>query len=279
MPLIMDGTGLARRRASGLAARAAAVRARRGEPPRLLLLAFAGPGGRVPHIERKLRACAAAGVETVPLLLPPDTSSSAAIASLHARLERTRVDGVFLQFPFPAAIDGDALAASVPGAVDVDIMTPGRTAAYLEGTSPYPPVTVSAGLLLLEEYGIDIDGVSGVVVAEESPFAVMFREALNRRGAAMAPLLPPDARDRDEALAAARLVVAAAAQPGSIPAKTLGKGAVAIDVGYFNPGGRGDIDVSGGIAHLRALAPVPGGIGPMTVSALIERVVEFAEKA
>jgi methylenetetrahydrofolate dehydrogenase (NADP+)/methenyltetrahydrofolate cyclohydrolase len=48
-------------------------------------------------------------------------------------------------------------------------------------------------------------------------------------------------------------------------------------VGYFNPGAQGDIDTATGIDHLRALVPVPGGIGPMTVSALIERVILFAE--
>lgn len=278
-PLILDGTSLARRRAAAIAGRAAAVRARRGEPPCLLLVAFAEPDGHVPHVQRKLRACADAGVKTELVSLPAGASTDAAIRALHERLGRSRVDGVFLQFPFPAAIDGDSLAASVPSAVDVDIMTPALVTAYLERISPYPPVTVSAALLLLEHYDVEIAGLRGVVVADESPFAVMFREALSRCGARMAPLVPPSARDLDALVSGAGLVVAAAARPGTVTAAMLRQGTVAIDAGYFNPGGRGDIDASGGIGHLAALAPVPGGIGPMTVSALIERVVEFAERA
>jgi methylenetetrahydrofolate dehydrogenase (NADP+)/methenyltetrahydrofolate cyclohydrolase len=78
-------------------------------------------------------------------------------------------------------------------------------------------------------------------------------------------------------LAECRLVVVSAAHPGIVSAGWLAPDAVAIDAGYFNEGGVGDIDVSDGFGHLRALAPVPGGIGPMTISMLIERVIERAE--
>ena len=75
----------------------------------------------------------------------------------------------------------------------------------------------------------------------------------------------------------AQLVVVTAARPGLVRAVDHAEGAVVIDVGYYNAGGRGDVDVTGGTAHLRALAPVPGGIGPATIAMLVERVIEFAE--
>src|SRR5690606_10559694 len=102
----------------------------------------------------------------------------------------------------------------------------------------------------------------------------MFRAALARRGARMGPLVPPTAADLAERARAARLVVVAAARPGLVDSATLAPGTVAIDSGYYNPGGRGDIDTAGGTAHLAALAPVPGGLGPMTVSMLLERTIE-----
>jgi 5,10-methylene-tetrahydrofolate dehydrogenase/methenyl tetrahydrofolate cyclohydrolase len=64
--------------------------------------------------------------------------------------------------------------------------------------------------------------------------------------------------------------------PASSVLTCCGLGAVAVDLGYFNPGGRGDIDTSYGTGHLSALMPVPGGVGPMTVSALVERTLRFA---
>ena len=278
-PVVLDGTSLAARRVPLIAHRAAAVRELRGHAPRMLLVAFGDERGRVPHVERKLRAFAAAGVDAVPLILPAGTGTDEAGASMTAASAGGSCDGVFLQFPFPDDIDGDALSARIPVELDVDIMTPERTDRFLAGDGELPPVTVSAGLLLLDAYGIDIAGLDGIVIAEQSPFAAMFHAAFERRGARMRPLVAPDAPDLAERVREADLVIAGAASPSLIAASDLSAGAVAIDVGYFNPGGRGDIDLSDGVAHLAAIAPVPGGIGPMTVSALIERVVLFAEGA
>lgn len=91
------------------------------------------------------------------------------------------------------------------------------------------------------------------------------------------PLLSPLKATADPWLAAAPLVIVAVGRPGILSALQLAPDAVAIDVGYFNVGGRGDIDLAGGASHLGALAPVPGGIGPMTVSYLLERTISIAE--
>ncbi|HET7042428.1 MAG TPA: hypothetical protein VFI13_10430, partial [Gemmatimonadales bacterium] len=188
-----------------------------------------------------------------------------------------RFDGVFVQFPFPADIDGDAFAAAIPAKLDVDVMAPRGVDRYMAGETGLPPVTVTAALLLLDAYGVSVTGRRGLVIGEESPFTAMFREALARRGAEMDAVLRPNMTGLARRVGEAGLVVVAAARPGIVRSESLAEGAVAVDVGYFNPGGRGDIDVSGGTNHLAALAPVPGGIGPMTVSALLERVVEFSE--
>ena len=99
------------------------------------------------------------------------------------------------------------------------------------------------------------------------------------RGAGPSGVVFPDAEDLAGRLADALLAVVTVGRPGFLPSTALADGAVAIDVGYFNPGGRGDIDTRPGVGHLAALAPVPGGIGPMTISLLIERVIEFAEES
>ncbi|HEX7119363.1 MAG TPA: tetrahydrofolate dehydrogenase/cyclohydrolase catalytic domain-containing protein [Longimicrobiales bacterium] len=278
-PIRMDGRRLARARAARLAARAAAVLKRRGRPPRLSLIAFAGPDGRAANAERKVRACTAAGVAVAPRVLSAGTATGAVRAAVAAALADDAPDAVFVEFPFPPDVDGDAVMECVPEALDVDVMTPGRIRRYLEDASGPPPLTVTAALELLDGYAVDVAGLAGVVVAEVAPFAEMFRTALARRGARMAPVVPPTAPDLEDRLREARLVVVAAGSPGLVRAASLAAGAVAIDAGYFNPGGRGDIDVTGGTAHLAAFAPVPGGIGPMTVSALVERVIEFSERA
>lgn len=276
--LVLDGVSLASRRAPMIAERSAAVRGRRGYAPALVIVAFSDDHGRVPHVHHKLRKCTEAGVDAVLVTIPPGMDTAGAVNSMHQTLRDDRFDGVFVQFPFPGAIDGAAFAAAIPVALDVDIMTPVRTARFMNGLDALPPVTISAGLLLLEEYGVSIADHRGVVIADEHPFSLMFRAALVLEGAEMGPIVAPDASDLVQRVHEAELIVVAAGSPGVVQSTTLSTGAVAIDAGYFNPGGRGDIDVSGGVDHLSAISPVPGGIGPMTVSALIERVVLFAER-
>ncbi len=277
--MILDGTALARARAPALAERAERVAGVLGRRPRLLLVAFADASGKAPFVGRKLRACAAAGVDVRPLILPPGTTTPMAEAALGALLAAQPVDAVFLEFPFPSGVEGTALTALVPECADVDIMTPGRIARYFADPTSPPPLTVSAGLELLDAYRVDIRGRTGVVVGEDDSFTQMFREALARGGARMRPLLSPRAPDLQRLIQGAELIVPAASVPGLLRSTGLAPGAVVIDVGYFNSGGRGDVNTADGIAHLAAIAPVPDGIGPMTVSLLVERVIAFAEQA
>ena len=94
----------------------------------------------------------------------------------------------------------------------------------------------------------------------------------------MQPILPADDAALLQGVQQAALVVVAASDPGVVPSTALAAGSICIDVGYFNSGGRGDVDTAGGVAHLGAFSPAPGGIGPMTVSVLVERVIAFAEQ-
>jgi methylenetetrahydrofolate dehydrogenase (NADP+)/methenyltetrahydrofolate cyclohydrolase len=276
-PLILDGVELARARAAELAARAGRVTARRGFPPRLALIAFADEGGRAPYAARKERAAAAVGVEVKALVLPFGVTTAAAAEAIVALLEEEPCDGVFIEFPFPAGVDEAALVGLIPEEADLDIMTESRIDRYLMGLERHPPLTIAAGLELLDAYGVDIRGLDGAVVGESLPFTEIFREELGRRGAAMRAIVPPDTPDLDSSLSGVELVVVTAARPGLVRSGSLEAGAVVIDAGYFNPTGHGDIDLTDGIEHLSALSPVPGGIGPMTISVLLERLIEFAE--
>lgn len=277
-PLILDGAGVARARVAEHAARAAAVAARRGRPPSLGLVAFGDGSGEAAHAQRKLRACRAAGVRVETRILARDTGSGAVRAAVEELLGG-EPDGLFLELPFPTGVEADVVVSGVPEAVDVDVMTVGRIRRYLDHADGPPPLTIAAALSLLDHYGIDVDGREGVVVGPVGAFTRMFSAALARRGARMRPILPPSGSAVGSDLAGAALVVTAAAQPGAVPAERIAPGAVVVDGGYYNAGARGDVDAAGGISHLAALVPVPGGLGPMTISMLVDRVIGFAEGA
>lgn len=301
-PLILDGKGLARERAPELVARAADVTRGRGRPPRLVLVAFADPHGHTPYVARKRAACRAAGVDVAVMVRPAAQRGAGPAHALAGLLAQDPADGVFVQFPIPQHVDADALLAAVPLATDIDVMTPAAVAGYFTDPEADPPLTVSAALELLAAHDVDIEGVDAVVVGPATDFNRMFVEALARRGAWVSPpfALPGSAPDgasgppgpsapvelRD-LLASAGLVVLSAGVPHAVPAGWLAPGTIVLDASYFNPGGRGDLDAGAdatgaggeaadGIAHLRALAPVPGGLGPMTVSVLVERVIARA---
>jgi methylenetetrahydrofolate dehydrogenase (NADP+) / methenyltetrahydrofolate cyclohydrolase len=273
---LLDGRALAARRAPEIARRAAGVNGHRGRAPTLLLLAFADDAGHAAHVDGKLRACAAAGIDAVPLLIAPGTATAGVTGALAQAIDTSRPDAVFVQIPFPDMFDGDVVAAAIPPDADIDIMSPSRIAQYMSTPGEAPPVTITAALLLLNEQDVSVHARRGLVVAERSPFADMFAEELARHGAHMR-LVHPTSRELEEEVRAAELIVAAAGRSGWLRSDALAAGAIALDIGYFNEGGRGDIDIAPGIEHLHAIMPVPGGVGPMTVSALLERVVEFAE--
>lgn len=276
--LILDGRLLAERRLPTLHDRARRVREVRGTSPRLLLVAFAEVDGRAPWVSRKVRAGAEAGVDARPLILPEDLGTDGAATALERAIQDTRPDGILLQLPFPPGIDLDVLTAAVPPKADVDVMKPERFRAFMAGRLDRQPATVAAALALLEDGHVDLSGRQGVVIGEEMPFTSMLRETLARRGVQMA-IVPPESGGLQERLADATLVVTYVCRSGAVRAGDLAPGSVVIDGGYFNPGGRGDVDLSGGVEHLEALAPVPGGVGPMTVSALMEGVIAAAEDA
>jgi methylenetetrahydrofolate dehydrogenase (NADP+) / methenyltetrahydrofolate cyclohydrolase len=275
-PITLDGSRLAARQAAGIAGGAAAVLTRRGRAPCLLLMAAADEHGRVPHVRVKLRACAAAGIEAVPLIVGTAASTADAESALSAALAASRPDAVFVQLPLPAGIREDVITSTIPAELDVDIMSPVRVHRYMVTPGEMPALTISAALLLLNAHDVSIVGLRGVIVAERSAFSLMLVEELSRRGALMAPLVEPSAGAEESRVRRAELVIAAAGQPGLLHTGMLARGCIALDMGYFNEGGRGDIDTSPGIEHLAAIMPVPGGVGPMTVSVLLERVVHFS---
>ncbi len=275
-PMILDGSALARRRAPDLRDRACAVAKARGTAPRLLLVAFEGPDGYAQWVSGKVRACEKAGVDVTTLIIPNDVGTRDARITFEDAVIAARADAVFVQIPFPPSIDGDLLSASIPPDSDIDLMSPHGFREFVGGRETRPPLTVAATLMLLEAHRVRPSEHTALVVGDMTPYNRMLRAALDRRGA-QGVIVCSVSSELTAALAEATLVVTSVARPGAVRSGDFAPGAIVVDGGYFNPGGVGDIDLSDGIEHLKAMAPVPGGIGPMMVSALVEAVVSRAE--
>lgn len=277
-PLVLDGARLAAARRPALAGRADRVAERRGRPPGVLLVTTEIRPGFAPHVEKKRRECAQANIAIRTLLAPSTSTTSAVHEALAQGVEDPDVDAVFLQFPLAPAIDGDAAASVIPASKDIDLVNPLNFDRFVKDPAVAAPLTPRALIALFEHYRIATEGVQAVIVGQPDPLTRAFRIVLERSGARGHGPLAPDDPDLRDVLADADIVVVATARAGSIPSDRLRAGATAVDAGYFNPGGRGDIDPAPGIGHLAAIVPVPGGIGPMTISILLEAVIERAEQ-
>ncbi|MGH7507777.1 MAG: tetrahydrofolate dehydrogenase/cyclohydrolase catalytic domain-containing protein, partial [Longimicrobiales bacterium] len=276
---LLDGVRLAAERAPRLASRYAAYVRRHGRPPGLALVAFESRPGYAPHVARKRRACAAVGLDVHAFILPGNADEDRARDVILAAAADPRTDAVFVQFPLAEGIDESAVFEAIVPAKDVDVLHPTSFESFLAHEDAHPPVTVGAGFMLLDRYDVGVANRTGIVVGAASPLTRAFEVVLARRGATVLPGCAPTDPELAQQLAPADLVFVVAGVPGVVAADAIAPGTVAVDVGYFNPGARGDIDVASGTHHLAAIAPVPGGIGPMTVSALIERTLDLAEEA
>lgn len=283
--LTLDGRALAKERERAVRRRATEVTEARGRPPRLLILAFGDEGGSAPWIGGKVRGCRAVGIEVHTLVIPPGIGTAETRVRFHHAVQTARADAVFVQFPFPAGFDGAALCEAIPPESDIDLMHPDRVRRHLAGEATAPPLTVRAILALLDAHEVSLADEPTTVVAHDTPFDQTLVEAFRRRGAVARMVPPPPRREAGPSaarewaarIADSRIIITSLGEPGAIASDHLPTNAVVVDGGYFNPGGRGDLDLTTGVGHLRALAPVPGGVGPMTVSLLLEAVVERAE--
>lgn len=275
-PRILEGGRLAGRRATELAGRAAGVTAAKGRAPALALIAPGLPDSPSPHVGIKQRAARAVGVDTRIRSIPPDAPTGSVREAVLEVAADPGVDGIFVQYPLPEGVDEQAVFDAIPPERDVDVLSAAEFRRFVQDSGP-APATAAAGFLILDEHSVDLRGRTVRVVGEPSTLQEAFEVMAGRRGAHVLDRVSPGDPALAAALARTQVAVALIGRPGALDARLLPAAAIAIDGGYFNPGGRGDVDATRA-NHLGGLVPVPGGLGPMTVSVLLERTIERAAR-
>lgn len=270
-PLILDGVraarGLKRSVASSVERSAAA-----GAPRPVLATILVGDDpASATYVAAKHRACEEVGISSIHIGFGTGTAGVEIAGRIHELNEDASVSGVLLQLPVPPGIDAARLIGEIDPAKDVDgltIVNQGRLAA---GFASLVPCTPSGILSLLDRNGIDVEGRRVAVVGRSrlvgSPLAVL----LTQRNATVT-LCHSRTPDLSEVTRSADLLIAAAGIPALIGAEHVGPESVVIDVGiHRTPQGlTGDVDRDAIGSRVAAISPVPGGVGPMTVAALLE---------
>jgi len=264
---------LAGERERALAERVEGLRAR-GIVPRLVVL-LSEETERGAYFRAKKRAGEMVGVEVEGIRFPPPDG-------LRRTMERLATDpavsGIMVEAPFPPEVDPSEVRDSIPVAKDVDCGGTEALGRLLSGEPPFPPATPAAVIALFDGYGIDPAGKEAAVIGRSlvvgRPLALLL---LDRD--ATVTVCHSRTRDLASQTRRADIVCIAAGKPGLLTGDMVKPGAVVVDIGT-NPvasGLVGDVDFDSVAEVAGWISPVPGGVGPLTTTILLEHVVEAAE--
>ena len=292
---IIDGKELAKNLRAEIAAKTAQLKAEKGITPGLAVILVGENPASVSYVTAKEKACEEAGFYSRPIHLaatvgadsrPPheiEDELLSIIASLNAD---PAIHGILVQLPLPKGVDEKKVIDAIAPEKDVDGFTPVNVGKMLIGERCFLPCTPHGIIKLIEFSGMDIKGKHAVVIGRSNivgkPVAVLLsRKETN----ATVTLCHTGTPDVGAFTRQADIVVVAAGRPGTVTGDMLKSGAVIIDVGVnripdaTKPKGFrlvGDADFESCSKVASAITPVPGGVGPMTITMLLWNTLESA---
>ena len=240
----------------------------------------ANPASAV-YVRNKIRACGEVGIRSFQHNFPADADPKAILDLIEELNTRKDTHGILVQLPLPPQFSISEILQTISADKDVDGFHLYNVGGLVVGDTVFPPCTPYGVVKLLEHEGIEIEGKNVVVVGASNivgkPMALM----LMQRDATVA-ICHAKTRDLAQFTILADILVVAAGKPNLIVPQMVKTGAVVIDVGINRlPDGRlvGDADFEGLKNKVSHITPVPGGVGPMTVTMLLSNTIASAERA
>jgi methylenetetrahydrofolate dehydrogenase (NADP+)/methenyltetrahydrofolate cyclohydrolase len=276
---VIDGRAVAAEVRATVAAEVAEFVAEHGRPPGLATVLIGDDPASAVYVAGKHRACAEVGIRSVNRELPASTTQEEAEAVIDELNREPAVSGILCQLPVPAGLDGDALTGRIDADKDVDgltVVNAGRLALGLSGLRPCTPLGVMA---LLEHAGAELTGARAVVVGRSNLFGKPMAALLLGANATVT-VCHSRTRDLAGVCREADVLVAAVGRAELVRGDWVKPGAVVVDVGLTRrPDGLvGDVAFTEAAAVARAITPVPGGVGPMTVAMLMGNTLAAARR-
>ena len=277
---LIDGNALSRQLRSEVAQRAAALTARGHQPGLAVILVGEDPASAV-YVRNKIKACEDSGVRSIVEKYDATLSESGLLERIAALNADPAVHGILVQMPLPKHIDPHKVIEAISTAKDVDgysVLSAGELMAGLEG---FRPCTPYGSMKLIESTGQSIKGKHAVVIGRSNtvgkPMALLLLQAN-----ATVTVTHSGTPDLGYHTRQADIVVAAVGRANTLTADMVKPGAIVIDVGINrNAEGKlcGDVDFEGVKEVAGWITPVPGGVGPMTITMLLVNTIEAAERA
>ena len=278
MDKIIDGKAIAADIRKEIAADVAELKARGVTPGLAVVLVGDDPASRV-YVSMKEKACEQAGIFSDEHKLSAETSEAQLLALIESLNDDPRIDGILVQLPLPDHIDESKVLETISPAKDVDGFHPYNVGRLVTGNPLFQPCTPFGVMKMLERTGVDLTGKEVVVVGRSNivgkPVALM---CLAQH--ATVTLCHSRTRDLPAKVGQADVLIAAVGRPEMIKGAWIKEGAVVIDVGVNRVGDKklvGDVEFAAARERASAITPVPGGVGPMTITMLLYNTVAGAK--
>ena len=286
---IIDGKELAKSLRAEIAEKTAKLKAEKGITPGLAVILVGDNPASVSYVTAKEKACAEAGMLSREIRLPATVDESELLAEIARLNGDPAIHGILVQLPLPRGFDEKRVIDAISPEKDVDGFTPVSAGRLLIGEPCYLPCTPHGIIKLIEFAGMDIRGKHAVVIGRSNIVGKPVALLLARKEAnATVTMCHTGTVDLAKHTREADIVVVAAGRPGTLTGDMLKPGAVVIDVGVnripdsTRPKGFrlvGDADFDSCAAVASAITPVPGGVGPMTITMLLWNTLEAAAKS
>ncbi len=286
---IIDGKILAQNLRGEIAAGTAALKAEKGVTPGLAVILVGNNPASVSYVTAKEKACKEAGMLSREVRLPEETTEAELVSLVKQLNADPSIHGILVQLPVPRHISDKAVIDAIAPEKDVDGFTPVNVGRMLIGEQCFLPCTPHGIIKLIEFSGMDLRGKHAVVIGRSNivgkPVSVLLsRKEINATVTMCHTGTPDIAKFTREA----DVVIVATGRPGTLTGDMLKPGAVVIDVGVnripdeTKPKGFrlvGDADFESCSKIASAITPVPGGVGPMTITMLLWNTLESARRA
>ena len=286
---VIDGKALAAKLRAEIAAGVAALKSEKGVTPGLAVILVGDNPASVSYVTAKERACREAGMLSREIRMAATASQDELLACIGELNADPAIHGILVQLPLPAGFDEKRVIDAISPEKDVDGFTPTNVGRMMIGERCFLPCTPFGIVKMIESVPFNVAGKHAVVIGRSNIVGKPVAALLSRKSAnATVTLCHTGTPDVSRYTKDADLVVVAAGRPGVLTGDMIKPGAIVIDVGVNRVedptrerGYRlvGDADFESCAAVAGAITPVPGGVGPMTITMLLWNTLESARLA
>lgn len=279
MATIMDGKALSLKLKEQMKQRIAQLK-QQGINPKLVVVLVGDNSASQVYVRNKHKSCGEVGIESEVITMPEQTTQQELLEVVERLNQDETVDGILVQLPLPKQIDEKTVLRSILPEKDVDGFHPVNVGLLSIGDECFAPATPSGIIAMFQEYGIDIAGKNCVVIGRSNIVGKPMAALLLKNNATVT-ICHSKTEDLASYTRRADVVVVATGRRHTLTAEMAKEGAVVVDVGMNrNEQGKlcGDVDYEEVKEKASFITPVPGGVGPMTITELLENTIQAAQR-